>query len=85
MLERLRGVVERLRERGDYDLLLFDVETLAQRADAFRDFARSDRVDGLLIMSLPPSDDEVERLQREGLPVVLVDVAPSGAAARGDR
>ena len=75
MLERLRGVVERLRERGDYDLLLFDVETLDQRGDAFHDFAARDRVDGLLIMSLRPSDDEVARLQRERLPVVLVDVA----------
>jgi DNA-binding LacI/PurR family transcriptional regulator len=75
VLERLRGVVERLRLGGDYDLLLFDVETLAQRADAFNSFARRDRVDGLLIMSLRPSDQEVEGLQRDGLPVVLVDVS----------
>ncbi|MBV9197608.1 MAG: LacI family DNA-binding transcriptional regulator [Solirubrobacterales bacterium] len=74
VLERLRGVVGYLRERGDYDLMLFDVETLAQRADAFRNFARSDRVDGLLVMSLRPTDEEVRTLRREGLPVVLVDV-----------
>jgi DNA-binding LacI/PurR family transcriptional regulator len=75
VLERLRGVVERLREGYDYDLLLFDVETIAQRRDAFRDFARSDRVDGLLLMSLRPSDEEVDGLRAEGLPVVLVDVS----------
>jgi DNA-binding LacI/PurR family transcriptional regulator len=77
VLERLRGVVERLRDWDDYDydLLLFNVETLAQRADAFRSFARGDRVDGLLIMSLQVSDAEVEGLQREGLPVVLVDAS----------
>lgn len=75
VLERLRGVVEALRERGEYDLLLFDVETLTQRADAFENFARSDRVDGVLLMSLGPTDAEVESLQREDLPVVLVDVA----------
>ncbi|HET6870924.1 MAG TPA: LacI family DNA-binding transcriptional regulator [Solirubrobacteraceae bacterium] len=74
VLERLRGVVERLREGYDYDLLLFDVETIAQRRDAFRDFARSDRVDGLLLMSLRPSDEEVESLRDERLPVVLIDV-----------
>jgi DNA-binding LacI/PurR family transcriptional regulator len=74
VLERLRGVVESLRARGEYDLMLFDVETLAQRADAFRNFARGDRVDGLLIMSLRPSDAEVASLRREGLPVVLIDV-----------
>jgi DNA-binding LacI/PurR family transcriptional regulator len=74
VVERLRGVVERMRDRGDYDMLLFDVETLEQREDAFEDFAARDRVDGLLIVSLRPSDEEVARMQREGLPVVLIDV-----------
>lgn len=74
VLERLRGVVTKLRDHGDYDLVLFDVETLPQRNDAFSSFARTDRVDGLLVMSLRPSDEEVESLRREGLPVVLVDV-----------
>jgi LacI family transcriptional regulator len=74
VLKRLRGVVERLRQHGEYDLLLFDVETLTQRDDAFRNFARSDRVDGLLIMSVRPTDAEVASLQREGLAAVLVDV-----------
>ncbi len=74
VLERLRGVVDQLRDHGDYDLVLFDVETLVQREDAFRSFARTDRVDGLLVMSLRPTDEEVESLRREGLPVVLVDV-----------
>jgi DNA-binding LacI/PurR family transcriptional regulator len=64
-----------LRDRGDYDLLLFDVETLEQREDAFEDFAAHDRVDGLLIVSLRPSDEQVARMQREGLPVVVIDVA----------
>jgi DNA-binding LacI/PurR family transcriptional regulator len=75
VVERLAGVVERLRQWGQYDLVLFDVETLEQRADAFRDFAARDRVDGLLIVSLRPSDTEVRRLQHESLPVVLVDVS----------
>ena len=74
VLERLRGVVTKLRDHGDYDLVLFDVETLPQRNDAFSSFARTDRVDGLIVMSLRPSDEEVESLRREGLPVVLVDV-----------
>ena len=78
VLERLRGVVGQLRDHGDYDLVLFDVETLTQRDDAFRSFARTDRVDGLLVMSLRPTDEEVESLRREGLPVVLVDVVHPG-------
>jgi DNA-binding LacI/PurR family transcriptional regulator len=74
VLERLRGVVHKLRDHSDYDLVLFDVETIPQRNDAFSSFARTDRVDGLLVMSLRPSDEEVESLHREGMPVVLVDV-----------
>ena len=74
VVERLRGVVGGLARRG-YDLLLFDVEAPEQRADALRDFARRDRLDGLIVISLPLSDEDVDRLQRADLPVVLVDVA----------
>jgi DNA-binding LacI/PurR family transcriptional regulator len=77
VVERLRGISERLAEHG-YDLMLFDVETPGQRADALRDFARHDRVDGLLVISLPLADDEVEVLRRNDLPVVLVDIAHPG-------
>src|SRR5215210_5398212 len=45
VVERLRGVVERLGERG-YDLMLYDIETPIHRVDAFRDFARRARLDG---------------------------------------
>jgi DNA-binding LacI/PurR family transcriptional regulator len=74
VVERLRGVVGRLARRG-YDLLLLDIEAPDQRADAVLDFAQRDRVDGLLVISLPLSDAEVEVLRRDDLPVVLVDVA----------
>jgi DNA-binding LacI/PurR family transcriptional regulator len=74
VVERLRGVVGRLARRG-FDLLLLDVEAPEQRADAVLDFAQRDRVDGLLVISLPLSDAEVDVLQRDDLPVVLVDVA----------
>ncbi len=77
VVERLRGISERLTHHG-YDLMLFDVETPDQRTDALRDFARHDRVDGLLVISLPLSDHEVEALQRNDLPVVLVDIGHPG-------
>jgi len=73
VVERVRGVAGCLAERG-YDLVLFDVETTAQRNDVFSDFARRDRLTGLLIISLPVADAEVTQLEREGLPAVLVDV-----------
>jgi DNA-binding LacI/PurR family transcriptional regulator len=74
VVERLRGVVDRLAARG-YDLLLFDVEQPQQRIAAFRDFARRDRLDGLLVISLPLSERELGALRRDELPVVLVDVS----------
>ena len=87
VIERLRGVVERLGrgERREYDLLLFDVEAPEQRDGALRDLARRDRVAGLLIISLPVSDAEVDALERDELPAVLVDAAHPRALARGDR
>jgi DNA-binding LacI/PurR family transcriptional regulator len=72
VVERLRGVVERVGARG-YDLVLYDIETPGRRADAFRDFARRARVDGLLVISLRLLADEVAALRRDNLPVVLVD------------
>jgi DNA-binding LacI/PurR family transcriptional regulator len=77
VVERLRGVAERLTLHG-YDLVLFDVETPEQRAEALRGFARHHRVDGLLVISLPLSDAEVRLVQRDDLPVVLVDVVHTG-------
>jgi DNA-binding LacI/PurR family transcriptional regulator len=79
VVERLRGVVERVGERG-YDLMLYDIETPAQRVDAFREFARHARVDGLLVLSLPLRADEVAALRGENLPVVLVDAEHHGVA-----
>jgi DNA-binding LacI/PurR family transcriptional regulator len=73
VVERVRGISDRLVERS-YDLVLFDVETVRQRADAFHDFASRARVDGLIVISLPLSDDEVATVRHTGLPVVLVDI-----------
>jgi DNA-binding LacI/PurR family transcriptional regulator len=73
VIERLRGVVEQLASH-DYDVVLFSVENPQQRDDALRNFARHDRVDGLLVISLPLSDAEVAALRRDELPVVLIDV-----------
>jgi DNA-binding LacI/PurR family transcriptional regulator len=72
VVERLRGVVERLSERG-YALVLFSIETPPQGTAALQDLARP-RVDGLLVISLPLSDEELGGLRRDDLPVVLIDV-----------
>jgi LacI family transcriptional regulator len=71
VIDRIRGVVATLRNTP-YDLVLFTVETPAQREEQFRNLARN-RVDGLLSVSLSPGDHEVERFQRAGIPVVLIN------------
>jgi len=79
-VERVRGVATAL-ARSPYDLMLFDIESEDRREHAFQLFDRGDRSDGLLIVSLIPPDDEVERLRAARLPVVLVD-APHPAFRR---
>lgn len=71
VVERIRGIVATLRTTP-YDLVLFTVETPAQREEQFRNLARN-RVDGLISVSLAPGDQEVERFRRAGVPVVLVN------------
>ena len=71
-IERLRGVDAVLGE-SPYDLVLFNVETPTRRDAVVRDLSRRERVDGVLIMSLPPTDSELKRFRHAGLPVVLID------------
>ncbi|HIQ04573.1 MAG TPA: LacI family transcriptional regulator [Anaerolineae bacterium] len=71
-VERLRGVEAAVAE-SEYDLIVYNVETPAKRDAYFRQVPRSHRVDGLIIISLSPSDADVERFTRSGTPTVLVD------------
>jgi LacI family transcriptional regulator len=71
-VERLRGLVRAL-GRSRYDLVLFDVETPEQRDEQLEALVRGDRVDGVVVISLVPTDAEVERFAAAGIPVVLVD------------
>ncbi len=73
VVERLKGVEATLVE-SEYDLIVFNVETVERRDTCFWDVPRRERVDGALIMSLAPSDKDVARFARAGVPVVLVDV-----------
>jgi DNA-binding LacI/PurR family transcriptional regulator len=68
---RLRGITKRV-ARDAHDLMVFNVESSRERADAFAKFARRDGLDGLIVISLSPTDDEVAGLGAEQLPTVLV-------------
>lgn len=71
-VERLQGIENVLSTSG-YDLVLYNVETVARRDECLRSLPRGERLDGLLILSLAPTDDEAERLLRLGVPTVLID------------
>ena len=71
-VERLRGIEFALVQAG-YDMIVFNVETVERRDEVFRDLPRPERVDGLIIVSLSPHEPELQRIQRSGLPAVLVD------------
>ncbi|OGO58418.1 MAG: hypothetical protein A2Z32_08845 [Chloroflexi bacterium RBG_16_69_14] len=76
-VERLRGI-EFASVVAGYDMIVFNVETAERRDAVFRDLPRAERVDGLIIVSLSPHPDELERIRRFGLPTVLVDAHHRG-------
>jgi DNA-binding LacI/PurR family transcriptional regulator len=76
VVERLRGIDDVIGDSA-YDLTLFNIETLQQRREALRRFARRSRVDGVIVISLPLTASEVRGLGRDGLPAVCVDVPDS--------
>lgn len=73
-VERFRGL-DTVFAESEYDFILYNVETTARRDHYFRELARSDKVDGLLIMSLSPTDTTVETFKNAGIPTVLVDAS----------
>ncbi|RMF51078.1 MAG: LacI family transcriptional regulator [Anaerolineae bacterium] len=73
-VKRLQGIQHALSE-SEYDLVLFNIENLAQRDRYFLDLTRNNRVDGLLILSLSLSDQQVATFREANIPVVLVDAA----------
>jgi len=71
-VERLRGIESYLSNNG-YDLVLYNVETAEKRDAAFRELPTSHRFDGLLLISLHPTDEDVIGFERADVPVVLID------------
>ena len=80
VVERLRGVTRRLSGAG-YQVVLFDIERPEQGDAILRSLAASRRVDGLLVVSLPPSPEQLARFEAAEMPVVLVDRRVDGVAS----
>jgi DNA-binding LacI/PurR family transcriptional regulator len=79
-VERMRGVVAGL-DGSRYDLILFNVESPLHRDEHFASLTRRDRADGLLVVSLPPPPEEIDRLVRAGMPIVMLDTRAPGLPA----
>ena len=71
-IERLRGVMSGI-AGSDYDINLFTVETIPQRNEILQKVPRRGRIDGLLIFSINPTEDDVRRFRQGNIPTVLVE------------
>jgi DNA-binding LacI/PurR family transcriptional regulator len=71
--ERLRGVDTVLAD-SEFDLVIYNVESVGKRDHYLSTLTRPQRADGLLVMSLPPSIDSADALVQSPVPVVFIDV-----------
>jgi DNA-binding LacI/PurR family transcriptional regulator len=77
--ERLRGVDAVLTD-SEFDLVIYNVESVQKRDHYLGTLADSQRTDGLLVMSLPPPEIVVPALSRAAVPVVFIDVHAASIA-----
>src|ERR1700676_1262513 len=75
-MEVLRGIETALAQLGK-DLILYNVETDAQRDRYFTDMPMHRKVDGLVILSLTPDDEIAQGMRDMKMPVVLLDAYSS--------
>jgi DNA-binding LacI/PurR family transcriptional regulator len=71
--ERLRGVDAVLTD-SEFDLVIYNVESVQKRDHYLNTLAQSQRADGLLVMSLPPQADVSAQLVQTHVPMVFIDV-----------
>lgn len=72
VVERLHGIELSLARLG-LDMITMNVESAERRDAVLRTIARPERIDGLILMSIAPHEDELARIQGTGLPLVLLD------------
>jgi len=71
-IERLRGV-QSILANSKYDLVLFDIENSSQRDAYFQNLSLRSRVDGVILISLPPTDEQAKGITNSNIPTVLID------------
>ncbi len=71
-VELLRGIQQEISKHG-YDLILYCVDELDKKEVFLRRTLREKKVDGVLLLSMPIEERDVERFHQSKLPLVLVD------------
>jgi LacI family transcriptional regulator len=71
-IEVLKGIEAAIKSIGS-ELVLYSVETDAQRDHYFAELPMRRKVDGLLSLSLRPKEEYAERFRESEVPVVLID------------
>ncbi|CAB4888811.1 unannotated protein [freshwater metagenome] len=74
--QALAGVEQALREAG-MDLLLYNFAQVDARQRVFQQKNLVGKVDGLIVISLPPTEKEFEQILGLGIPVALLGVPDS--------
>lgn len=72
IMERLRGI-EMAIAKTEYDLILQNLDTPDRRKAIFSESALHERVDGILLISPPPTEKDLDRLEKTGIPFVIIE------------
>ncbi len=72
VVERLRGIEASLANSG-YNLIVCNIETVERRDSAMREFPRKERADGVLIISITLTTEEIAIFRHSGVAIVLID------------
>ncbi len=70
--DRIAGIESALVD-ADMDMLATSIERPGRRAEVLGRIALRGRIDGLLLVSLAPTNEELEGIRRADIPVVIVD------------
>lgn len=71
-VERLRGAMSVLAE-SSYDVCLFTIETVSQRKKILKTVPHKGRIDGLIIFSIDPTEEDIHHIIQAHVPTVLVE------------
>lgn len=76
----IHGAEHALREAG-YDLLLYNFGQMKGRERLFQHQLLKGRVDGIIVISLPPTKEEFDSMLSLGIPIALVGMHHEGCAS----